>query len=255
MTSSNFDILKTVFPEIATKASECEKKTYQDPGQALIEWASWLEYIFGEIEEQYGMTFGTNNSLADKINTFLGQYLNHDPSHEHIRQDFNELRIKRNQLAHPPRNSDWAPPREIVEVWAKSALYSAYRIGLWLALKFGKGSFEITPFMLGNVETSGLPSTNYHGLPPEGWVRDDEAIPVETKYRNLYYYLAQHAKQRHIVLSFIEVETILTFELPQSARKHAAWWSGERPHTRAWKNLGYRASPNFQSATVTFSRG
>ena len=44
--------------------------------------------------------------------------------------------------------------------------------------------------------------------------------------------------------SFSEIEDVLGFPLPKSARGGAAWWSnnGERPHVRAWTGVGWQVA-------------
>ena len=64
------------------------------------------------------------------------------------------------------------------------------------------------------------------------------------KYRKLYLYLDGLAEQEWTT-SFSEIEAIVGFKLPSSARKHRAWWaneSGETSHThsRAWSAAGWK---------------
>lgn len=56
--------------------------------------------------------------------------------------------------------------------------------------------------------------------------------------------------------SFAEVEEVLGFDLPASARSHAAWWSnGGHSHARAWLDAGFRTSElDISRRTLRFRR-
>ena len=60
--------------------------------------------------------------------------------------------------------------------------------------------------------------------------------------------------------SFDQIETVLGFRLPYSARAHPAWWANEQrgghSQKRAWLDAGWRTSDlNLTGETVTFRRG
>lgn len=59
--------------------------------------------------------------------------------------------------------------------------------------------------------------------------------------------------RRRIRLSFAELEDIIDDTLPGSAYVHAAWWSGDRPHT-VWRESNWRASPDLEQEHVDFER-
>ncbi|WP_424947517.1 DUF7662 domain-containing protein [Candidatus Spongiihabitans sp.] len=67
--------------------------------------------------------------------------------------------------------------------------------------------------------------------------------------------LQQHLKAQssaHILMSFAEIEQLLGFDLPPSARKHRPWWSNNPSNSRiteAWLSAGY------QSAKVDMAAG
>lgn len=66
---------------------------------------------------------------------------------------------------------------------------------------------------------------------------------LQGKYFPLYEYLSkQH--ERHIVLTFEEIEEILHANLPKSAYKYQAWWGNTRSGTyvqaAAWIEAGFR---------------
>ena len=56
--------------------------------------------------------------------------------------------------------------------------------------------------------------------------------------------------------SFAGVEEVLGFDLPASARRHAAWWSnGGHSHAQAWLEAGFRTSElDISRQTVRFRR-
>ncbi|HEX2726546.1 MAG TPA: hypothetical protein VHN20_12060 [Beijerinckiaceae bacterium] len=78
-----------------------------------------------------------------------------------------------------------------------------------------------------------------------------------TKFEPLTRYLnslSTHERR----MSFEEIEKILGFELPPSARKHRPWWSNN-PHnsamTKAWLSAGYRTEQvDMAGETLVFSR-
>jgi len=65
------------------------------------------------------------------------------------------------------------------------------------------------------------------------------------KYQELENHLRDIAKDKlSISLSFKQIEDILGFDLPKSARTHRAWWGNEidtssRSQARAWRNAGF----------------
>lgn len=55
--------------------------------------------------------------------------------------------------------------------------------------------------------------------------------------------------------SFTEVERILGFKLPTSARKHQAWWANEDTHSqsKSWLEAGYITTElDIEGETVSF---
>ncbi|MGB9960601.1 MAG: DUF7662 domain-containing protein [Candidatus Bathyarchaeales archaeon] len=61
------------------------------------------------------------------------------------------------------------------------------------------------------------------------------------KYTALAEYLRSQ-QQREITLSFKQIENILGFELPISARKHRCWWANDESHVQAregWMSVGW----------------
>ena len=78
------------------------------------------------------------------------------------------------------------------------------------------------------------------------------------KYARLYHYLINMTAFRWPA-SFGEIETVLGFGLPASARRHQAWWAnqsgGGHTHARAWQEAGWRTrNVNLQAETLVFER-
>lgn len=79
------------------------------------------------------------------------------------------------------------------------------------------------------------------------------------KYAPLYDHLSIRAG-REWSTTFFELERILGFELPPSARIHRPWWSnpgrsGGHSHALAWVASGWRTkSVDLEAETLTFVR-
>ena len=56
--------------------------------------------------------------------------------------------------------------------------------------------------------------------------------------------------------SFRQVEEILGFRLPDSARLYPAWWSNGSAHSHAlaWEAAGFRARPQVSKGVIVFER-
>jgi hypothetical protein len=87
---------------------------------------------------------------------------------------------------------------------------------------------------------------------PEGTIMTD-------KYEALYQYL-ENRYANSLVLTFAQMEDLLGFPLPDSARVDQEWWSNEDPHdaqqpqSRPWTRAGRTATPNLGAQTVRFER-
>ena len=65
------------------------------------------------------------------------------------------------------------------------------------------------------------------------------------KYTPLENYLRDlPANQKEIVLSFEQIERIISAKLPPSAYEYQAWWANEKEgnhvNARAWANAGWK---------------
>lgn len=79
------------------------------------------------------------------------------------------------------------------------------------------------------------------------------------KYQALYQYL-EHRYADTVVLTFAQIEDLLGFPLPDSARVHQEWWANtdpkdpSQPHSRSWTLASRTATPNLRAQTVVFER-
>lgn len=79
---------------------------------------------------------------------------------------------------------------------------------------------------------------------------------VSPKYRKLAEYLVASGERR-MTLTYPEIERILGFALPDSARNHMhAYWANTYTHSYAtsWLVVGYKTRVNPDDGTVTFER-
>ena len=80
-----------------------------------------------------------------------------------------------------------------------------------------------------------------------------------SKYDPLYKHLSSLTEQS-ATMTFVEIERVLGFPLPPSAREYAAWWananpaSGQHPYSLAWLRSGRKATVNLETERVVFER-
>jgi len=79
------------------------------------------------------------------------------------------------------------------------------------------------------------------------------------QYLPLYKWLVGQLKTvRHIPSTFKQIEGILGFDLPPTARKKSQWWennSNRHSHAKAWLDAGYHTQEvDTIKETVAFSR-
>jgi hypothetical protein len=78
-------------------------------------------------------------------------------------------------------------------------------------------------------------------------------------YLLLYKYLEQRYAQT-VVLSFSEIEDLLGFALPDSARRQREWWANTDPTSEplgycdSWILASRTATPNLLAGNVVFER-
>lgn len=76
------------------------------------------------------------------------------------------------------------------------------------------------------------------------------------KYSRLKDFLTAITKVES-TLSLAELETVLGFPLPDSARAYPAWWANQTTpsgQSNAWTSAGWRAYPNLKTESVTFRK-
>ena len=84
-------------------------------------------------------------------------------------------------------------------------------------------------------------------------------MALRGKYRSLYQYLIR-LQAPEWRTSFNEVEAVMGFRLPPSARLHRPWWGNQRggrghSHALAWSVAGWEtAEVDMESETLLFKR-
>ena len=79
------------------------------------------------------------------------------------------------------------------------------------------------------------------------------------KYASLYKYLANRYADS-VVLTFGQIEDLLGFALPDTARARQDWWANTAPepalpsHSDSWTLANRTARPNLPAQTVCFER-
>ncbi len=80
---------------------------------------------------------------------------------------------------------------------------------------------------------------------------------VPGAYLSLYTYLNDRYAS-NVVLTFAQIEALLGFALPASARSESMWWTGAsvsgHDHADAWTAAQRTALPNLRAMTVAFER-
>jgi hypothetical protein len=98
-----------------------------------------------------------------------------------------------------------------------------------------------------------------------GWNLTSIKIPNESKkvknkikYTGKYYKLGEYLENldsEKVTLSYGEVEGILGFKLPNSAKNHNAWWSnGGHDHSRAWNDYGWASYKINLGKSISFRK-
>ena len=79
--------------------------------------------------------------------------------------------------------------------------------------------------------------------------------PYEGKYRRLTEHLEALGDAQE-TMTFSQIETVLKFELPRSARTHQAWWANQdRGQSLAWLCAGFRTvAVSVDEERLTFHR-
>ena len=79
-----------------------------------------------------------------------------------------------------------------------------------------------------------------------------------SKYDPLFHHLANHPTTPHVIMTFDEIESVLGFSLPDSARNFPEWWGNEDPKTTrdvqslAWTLNDRTAEPDLNLKKVRF---
>ena len=85
------------------------------------------------------------------------------------------------------------------------------------------------------------------------------SFPVPAEYMSLHEYLETRYADT-VVLTFGQIEALLGFALPESARREPEWWAdGDADDTpsaqaRSWTQAHRTATANLLAHTVSFAR-
>ena len=85
------------------------------------------------------------------------------------------------------------------------------------------------------------------------------SFPVPVEYMSLHEYLETRYADT-VVLTFGQIEALLGFALPESARREPEWWADgdadDMPsaQARSWTQAHRTATPNLLAHTVSFAR-
>ena len=72
------------------------------------------------------------------------------------------------------------------------------------------------------------------------------------KYDPLFYHLEQSSKSQNI-LTYTEMENILSAKLPPSAYKYKEWWdNNSHVQSKSWRDAGYTVETVFLGDRVIF---
>jgi len=211
-----------------------------------------------EVQDCDGSVFpGPSN--ANMIRQFLDHYFPWDRDEtRYLRSDVERLRSTRNDAAHPPGDRTLHPPDAVLDSWAVSCLFSAYRLSIWLARTFGTDPQFQAPDFVPVQHTVSRLTERKTGEAASGPPEVDDMPVIEGKYRGLFMHFARIPPSvSEVRMAITEVEALVPDGLAPSAHRLNAWWSGERPHTRAWRQFNWRASPVRQGdviAAVRFHR-
>ncbi len=87
---------------------------------------------------------------------------------------------------------------------------------------------------------------------------EETVQPDDSTYAGLAIFLqSQPAEVRARILKFEEIEDVISYKLPKSARTHRAWCANDPSHVQAaqWLDIGWRAQAiNMAEERVTFIR-
>lgn len=97
----------------------------------------------------------------------------------------------------------------------------------------------------------------FHGPPATVFSLERAVSRVPPEYLSLHTYLERRYASI-VVLTFEQMEALLGFVLPASARTEREWWTAGRGltnrYSEAWMAAGRTAVPNLPARTVTFER-
>jgi type I restriction enzyme R subunit len=141
MESTNFEMLRAQWPELASLGGFAEHYAHSDPNSALIKLRSFVEQMVEDIYHRNSFPKPYQANLNDLLNEACFRQL----APETVLDKLHAIRIKGNKAAHGGK--------ETVNT-SLAMLREAYDLGCWLHLSFGGGKLADCPeFQLPPAET------------------------------------------------------------------------------------------------------
>ena len=133
MKSTNFEFLRSAFPELADLGGFAERYTFSDPPSALVKLRLFAETMVSAIYSQNKLPRPFQFNLNDMLNDDM--FASMIP--KTVRYKLHELRIQGNKAAH---GADTVKPQ--IPAWL---LQEAYDLGCWFFLSFCGGNRNACP--------------------------------------------------------------------------------------------------------------
>ncbi|MDO9087300.1 MAG: DUF4268 domain-containing protein [Anaerolineaceae bacterium] len=182
----------------------------------------------------------------------VGSILDFDK--KNLRKMFEGVRSTRNDLAHFRTiiTSDQISELKFCGNWLTN------RIADWENSKQHQEAETSVALEAASIVTS-PPEISKPTLSVDDSIKFEDYSPKESRYSPLIDYLtSQPGNIDFVNLPFEKIETIISGELPNSARNHRAWWANDtvgHPHSISWLEAGWKVkSVNFNEQHVTFAR-
>ncbi|GAA5531041.1 DUF4268 domain-containing protein [Herpetosiphon gulosus] len=174
---------------------------------------------------------------------------------EHIQGFFDAVRQTRNDLAHLREISD--AQRTQVRFFKDWLTRYHSKLTAPIVPPPAEGDAPLTPVMSEVIIAPTEPAINE--LPSPFEPIEDAPQPRSSRYDRLAQWLrSQPRKTDRVPLSFEQIEQIIESPLPESARKHRAWWANDsHAHVQSisWLAADWKVSYiNMDQEMVTFSR-
>ena len=279
-----FGFLEPWLPESAVKAKSLGRM-YEAGQHALCiyECPRWMATASIERAAKIPALNRQTAYIGARLSSVVGSCPIDDPDARQVLQrlvqlDYEVVRDTRNRLAHPP-GDDLAkvknpprrpelvlldPPDAVAQAWAVGCVFAVYRVALLLAFTVSRGGLALprafaprSPSAVGTVAGGAL-SPHRRDVQDSG--PTDETDPV-ARYRGMYLPVAKFLRQvppqtSELTVPCHELDQLLDPEsLPPAAHRWSTWWTDKgKPHTAAWREVGWTATLKRATDSVVFRR-